>query len=119
VKVTLQVAAAAALVALIFLTLAWEAWLAPLRPGGSWLVLKALPLLLPLRGVLAGRAPTYRWSIILVLAYFTEGVVRAYADPAPAAWLALGQAALALVFFASGVGFLRAAASDGKSTGSA
>ena len=30
-------AAAASLVALIFLCLAWELWLAPIRPGGSLL----------------------------------------------------------------------------------
>ena len=40
-------AACASLVALIFLCLAWEIFLAPLKPGGSWLALKALPKLLP------------------------------------------------------------------------
>ena len=40
-------AAAVSLVALLMLCLAWELWWAPLRPGGSWLVLKALPLLAP------------------------------------------------------------------------
>ena len=39
-------AAIASLVALIFLSLAWELWLAPIRPGGSFLALKTLPLLL-------------------------------------------------------------------------
>ena len=38
-------AACASLIALIFLCLARDLWLAPLRPAGSWLVLKALPLL--------------------------------------------------------------------------
>ncbi len=36
---------AGSLIALILLSLAWELWLAPLRPGGSWLVLKILRLL--------------------------------------------------------------------------
>ena len=27
------------LTALIFLCIFWEGWLAPLRPGGSWLIL--------------------------------------------------------------------------------
>ena len=44
--------ACSSLIALILLGLAWELVLAPLRPGGSWMVLKVLPLLLPLRGVL-------------------------------------------------------------------
>ena len=40
--------ATASLVTLIALSIAWEAWLAPLRPGGSALVLTAVPLLLAL-----------------------------------------------------------------------
>ena len=39
------------LISLILLALAWELWLAPLRPGGSFLVLKAVVLLLPLLGM--------------------------------------------------------------------
>ena len=35
----------ASLLLLIALCIAWETVLAPLRPGGSWLVLKVLPLL--------------------------------------------------------------------------
>ena len=38
-------AAAASLLALALLEMLWELWLAPLKPGGSWLVLKVLPLL--------------------------------------------------------------------------
>jgi len=45
----LQIASSVSLIALIFLCLAWELALAPIRPGGSSLALKALPLLLPLR----------------------------------------------------------------------
>ena len=55
-------AAAASLVALIFLCLAWELWLAPIRPGGSLLALKTLPLLIPLLGVLHGKRYTFQWS---------------------------------------------------------
>ena len=40
-----SLAASASLVALIVLCVAWEAWLAPLRPGGSWMILKVVPLL--------------------------------------------------------------------------
>lgn len=38
-------AACTSLIALIFLCLAWELKLAPIQAGGSWLVLKCLPLL--------------------------------------------------------------------------
>jgi len=71
-----QVVALAALGGLIVLCLAWELWLAPLRPGGSWLVLKALPLTLPLAGLMKNRMYTYRWVSLLVWPYFMEGVMR-------------------------------------------
>ncbi|MGH8629456.1 MAG: DUF2069 domain-containing protein, partial [Burkholderiales bacterium] len=64
----LRFGASVSLLLLIAWSLAWELWLAPLRPGGSWLVLKALPLLLPLLGVLNGRRYTYQWASMLVLA---------------------------------------------------
>lgn len=95
----LQNLASASLVALVFLCLAWELWLAPLRPGGSLLVLKTLPLLAPLMGILKGRRYTYQWAPMLVLAYFTEGVVRAWSDQPPGNWLAMVEIALCLLLF--------------------
>jgi uncharacterized membrane protein len=95
------------LLALILLCLLWELWLAPLRPGGSMLVLKVLPLLLPLFGVLRGRRYTFQWASLLILAYFIEGIVRATSDAAPSRWLAGLEAALTLVFFASAVAYAR------------
>ncbi len=68
------------LVGLLFLCLAWELWLAPLRPGGSMLALKALPLLLPLFGILRGKRYTHQWTSMLALVYVTEGLVRAVSD---------------------------------------
>lgn len=99
--------ACAALVALIFLSLAWELWLAPLRPGGSWLVLKALPLLAPLRGVLRGQRYTFQWAALLILAYLVEGLVRVASDSGVSAALAAAEVALAVLFFASAFGHLR------------
>ncbi len=87
------------LLSLIGLGLAWELWLAPLRPGGSWLVLKVLPLCIPLAGLLKNRMYTYRWVSLLVWLYFTEGVVRAYSDKAPSAYLAMVEIALCLILF--------------------
>lgn len=99
--------AASCLIGLIFLVLAWELWLAPLKPGGSWLVLKVLPLLAPLFGVLRGKRYTFQWSTLLIWLYFTEGVVRAYSDSGAAASLALAEVVLSLAYFASAVAFLR------------
>jgi len=99
--------ASVSLVALILLCLAWELWLAPLRPGGSLVALKALPLALPLPGVLAGRRYTYQWSSLLILAYFAEGATRAWAESGLGRALALGEVALSLVFFAATVSYAR------------
>ncbi len=93
--------AVGSLLGLIALSLAWELWLAPLRPGGSWLALKALPLVVPLAGLLKRRMYTYRWVSLLVWLYFTEGVVRAWSDAAPGRWLALAEIALCLLLFAA------------------
>ncbi|WP_443089264.1 DUF2069 domain-containing protein [Xylophilus sp.] len=93
--------AVGSLLGLIVLCLAWELWIAPVRPGGSWLALKAVPLAVPLAGLLKRRMYTYRWVSLLVWLYFTEGVVRAWGDPAPGRWLALAEIALCLALFAA------------------
>ncbi len=91
--------AVGSLLGLIVLSLAWELWLAPLRPGGSWLALKALPLAFPLAGLLKRRMYTYRWVSLVVWLYFTEGVVRAWSDAGTGRWLALAEVALCLLLF--------------------
>jgi len=102
------VAACACLVALILLCVAWELFLAPVRPGGSWLVLKALPLLLPLFGVLHGRRYTFQWTTLFIWLYFAEGVVRVVSDRGPSVALAALEIALVLGYFAAAVVFVRA-----------
>lgn len=103
----LYLGACISLLALLFLCLAWELWLAPLRPGGSWLALKALPLLLPLMGILHGRRYTFQWASMLILAYFSEGVMRSFGESGTSAALALAETLLALIFFASAVFYAR------------
>ncbi|MCX7139672.1 MAG: DUF2069 domain-containing protein [Proteobacteria bacterium] len=103
----LYLSACASLVALIFLCLAWELWLAPLRPGGSWLLLKALPLLLPLLGILRGRRYTFQWASMLILAYFAEGAVRAASESGTAAVMASLEVLLSLAFFFSAIFYAR------------
>lgn len=104
----LRLAAVGALAALIVLCLAWELWLAPLRPGGSWVALKALPLALALPGLLAGRRTTYQWSCLLILGYFAEGATRAWSDAGLSQRLAGLEVALSLAFFAAAVSYARA-----------
>lgn len=94
-----RILAVGSLLGLIVLGLAWELWLAPIRPGGSWLALKVLPLCLPLAGLLKNRMYTYRWVSLLVWLYFTEGTVRAYSDKAPGNYLAMVEVFLCLTLF--------------------
>ncbi|QZA81867.1 DUF2069 domain-containing protein [Deefgea piscis] len=97
----LQTITVIALVAMILLTTAWELWLAPLKPGGSWVVLKALILFLPLRGLLHGRRYTYQWYTMFVLVFFMEGVMRAWSDQGLSQVLAAIQVVLTVVSFVS------------------
>lgn len=103
----LQLGASISLIALILLTLAWETILAPLKPGGSLLIFKALPLLLPLFGILRGKRYTYQWSSMFILFYFTEGVVRAWADIGLSAKLAFAEVILTIIFFTCAIFYAR------------
>jgi uncharacterized membrane protein len=98
--------AAATLAALALLCVAWEWWLAPLRPGGTALVLKALPLVVALPGVLRRRVYTLQWAAMLVLFYLAEGIVRGMTDRAPGNQLGWIEAALALAFFACALAYV-------------
>ena len=100
-KNLLHYSAIISLIALIFLCLAWEGWLAPARPGGSLLVVKAVPLLLPLFGILHGKVYTYQWASMLILLYLSEGAVRAWSDQGLSAALAAVEATLSVVYYLS------------------
>lgn len=103
----LRLIASGSLLGLLALCLAWELWLAPLRPGGSLLALKAAPLALPIPGILNGRRYTYQWSSMLILAYFAEGVTRAWSERGLPQALAGAEIALSLAFFACAVAYAR------------
>ncbi|AEG68933.1 DUF2069 domain-containing protein [Ralstonia solanacearum] len=98
---------AGSLIALIALCAAWELWLAPLRPGGSWLALKALLLAWPLPGVLRRNRYTMQWASMFILLFFTEGIVRATSDASASRALAWAEVALSLVFFFATIFYLR------------
>jgi uncharacterized membrane protein len=103
----LHIGAVLALSSLIALCIAWEMALAPLRPNGSWLVLKIVPLLLPLRGVWKRDLYTMQWSSMLILLYFAEGIVRGMSDPGLSSTLAWIETGLTVVFFICVVLFVR------------
>lgn len=103
----LQFAASATLIALIFLCLAWELWLAPIKPGGSWLALKAVFLLAPLFGILRGKRYTYQWVSLFILFYFMEGTVRATSESGLSQQLAIVETLLATLLFVLVVAYAR------------
>ena len=96
------------LIALIILCVLQELWLAPLRPGGSWMVLKIIPLLFTVRGVYRRNNFTMQVSSMLILLYFTEGIVRATSDrpglSVPLSWL---EVVLCVLFFFCTLSYLR------------
>lgn len=106
-RIAAHYGAIVSLIALILLCLAWEGWLAPIRPGGSALVAKAVPLLVPLFGILHGKRYTYQWSSMLILLYVSEGAVRAWSDRGASAALAVLEIVLGGVFFASAILYVR------------
>lgn len=103
----IRTASTLALSLLVLLCLGWELWLAPLRPGGSWLALKVLPLLWMAPGIFRGRLYNYRAMTMLILAYFAEGAVRAYTEPGLSGQLAALEILLALAVFVLAIAFVR------------
>ncbi len=96
------------LIGLIFLCLGWELWWAPLRPGGSWLVLKAVFLLAPLFGILRGKRYTYKWLSLFIQFYILEGLTRATSDHGLSQQLAIAESVLAIIIFVSVIFYVRA-----------
>jgi uncharacterized membrane protein len=99
--------AATSLIGLLFHSLAWELWLAPLRTGGSMLALKALPLLIPVFGILRGKRYTHQWLSLFSLFYLAEGLVRVMSDPENERWLAAIEVGLAVALFVGCLGYAR------------
>jgi uncharacterized membrane protein len=100
--------AVTSLVVLFAWLLVWEMVVAPLHPGGSLLALKALPLLLPLRGVLKRDLYTLQWSSMVILIYLVEGIVRAWSDRTEVSrMMALGEALLVVAYFLCALLYLR------------
>ena len=101
-----QLIATAAFVDLFILCVSWEWFISPLRPGGSWLILKGIPLLFAIPGLWKGKVYTMQWASMLILLYITEGLVRILETGANF-WLAALEAALATLAFVCLLIFLK------------
>lgn len=93
-----QLLAFAAFVDLFILCVCWEWFISPLRPGGSWLILKGIPLLFAIPGIWKGKVYTMQWATMLILLYITEGLVRILETGANF-WLAALETLLATLGF--------------------
>lgn len=107
----------ASILALCALAILWELWLAPARAGGSWLALKALPLVLALPGIFQRAPYTRQWLSLLLPFYAAEGIVRAFSESGRVRMLAVGEIVLALVAFAAIIVMARRASRRGRTTG--
>ncbi len=87
-----------AAVLLCLLCVAWEWFLAPLRPNGSLMVLKAVPLALLLPGLMKGKNYQMQAVSMIILLYFFEGFARIF-EPGIQKYLAVTEILLSSVIF--------------------
>lgn len=98
------------LIALIVLSVGWELWWAPLKPGGTLMALKAVPLLFAIKGVSKARVYTMQWLSMLSLLYLMEGIVRAWSDINQiSVYLAILEIILASILYLSAIFYVRPA----------
>jgi uncharacterized membrane protein len=109
-----QLLAVAAFVDLFILCVAWEWFISPLRPSGSWLILKGIPLLFAIPGIWKGKVYTMQWASMLILLYVTEGLVRILERGANF-WLALLETVLATTAFVCLLIYLKPIKKEAKS----
>lgn len=95
---------AIALAAVEFL---WEAWLAPLTPGGSWLAIKAVPVAAFAWGLARGRRRALQWLLLLLPWYLVEALVRALTEAGRVRVCASTALVLAAACLASGLLYFR------------
>ena len=85
--------------ALVLLQPLWHGLLPRPFGAGSWIlaVVAVLPLLLPLRGVVAGSLRSMTWAGYLAMLYLAIGIMEAWSNP-PQRLPALLQTALVVVY---------------------
>jgi uncharacterized membrane protein len=104
-----RIATLASYFALLALLLNWYTWIAPPQrvPVAIALMLTAVPLLFPLRGLLHGRSYTHAWTSLLALPYFALGVDAIAVGIGPV-WLGVAVTAASIVLFSATIGYTRA-----------
>lgn len=103
-----RVLALASYLGLIALVMLWIVFLGEVVREliSLWLLLFVTPLLLPLRGVLAGRDKALIWGTLVSLLYLVHGGMTAWAEPAQR-WLGLLELVLSLTYLISASLYVR------------
>ena len=98
----------AAYLGLILLQPLWHALLPPPYGAGNWVLaaVATVPLLLPLKGLLANSLRSMTWAGYLVMLYLVIGIMEAWSNP-PQRIPALAQTALVIIFVGSVLVFSR------------
>ncbi len=105
--------ASAATLDLIILCIAWEWFISPLRPGGSWLILKVVPLIVMLPGIWRAKVYTMQWGTMLILIYTTEALVR-ISESGWNFWMALLELVFSVTIFISLLLYLKPIKAEAK-----
>lgn len=85
---------------LILLCIFWESFIAPIRPGGSWLILKMIPLLFPFFTILKNKnnRKNYQRLSLIIQLYLLESLVR-ISDKFPINYLAIIELIFSIAIF--------------------
>ena len=92
----------AAYVSLILINLIWELFFT-IDEMPSWLVIKAVILLIPLKNILKKNQYTIHWVNFIIILLFIEGVVRAWSEIFPSQLFAYFEIIATVVFFSSSI----------------
>ena len=108
ITLTYRAATLASYFALLALLLNWFTWIDPPErtPISLVLILTAVPLLFPLRGLLHGRLYTHAWTSFLALPYFILGVDAVAAGTEPT-WLGWAAIVSSTILFTATLGYTR------------
>ena len=85
-------------IALIFINLLWELFYTH-SGESSWMVIKAVILVLPLGQLIKKNLYTLEWINFIIILFFIEGVVRAWSETMPSQLFAISEVMLTVVFF--------------------
>lgn len=93
---------------LFILLMLWHTLLVPPTkfPVAMILLFTVTPLLLPMRGLLAGKPRSCAWAAYVSLIYFVHGAIETWSNPAERLYAAL-EVVFSLMLFFGAIGYVR------------